>query len=155
MVPIRLRARDLLPFLLLVLALAPLLGSPAAAQEAPQLDGAVTDLTGDLSDEPDLEAAVPKILDGSGLLLYVLLVADTGGASISAFARNAWDANSLGDNEVVLVLARDAASGAFWAGGQTSNVTSAELKAIAGQVVKPALAGGDLSEVVLGEGAGQ
>ena len=86
----------------LLLLMAP--GLVAAA--TPQLTGQVTDQTGVLgSDTTKMQAALDVLQNGENVQLWVVFVPTTDGATAPAFARTTFEANGLGGNDMILLVA--------------------------------------------------
>ncbi len=140
----------LIVFLAGASTLAPQAATPAAAQAAPTLDGPVTDLAGTLTGDERQEAldAIQDLRDGQNVQLFALFVDTTQGTPAPAYAEEVAEANGLGGNDAVLVVAMEDRRYAIWVGPLLDEVSDEELDSILAQRVEPRLAGGEFGQAV-------
>jgi uncharacterized membrane protein YgcG len=83
-----------------------LLAPGLAAASTPQLTGQITDQTGVLgSDTSKIQGALDGLQNGENVQLWVVFIPTTGGATAPAFARTTFEANGLGGNDMILLVA--------------------------------------------------
>jgi uncharacterized membrane protein YgcG len=138
---------------LLGLALLPALSGAARAQDVPRLQGQVTDLSGGqvlAGGRAQIDAALAELLRDENVQLFVLFVDSTGGRTVTQFADETARVNSLGSNDVLLVVAVRDRTDAVWRGSQSlSRLTDRELEDVLSRRVEPALARGDFAGAVV------
>ena len=134
----------------MALALALLLPSSAVAQSTPRLEDGVTDLANvlDSTDEADLEAQLDQGHDATHVQLWTLFVDTTDGATATDYATQTADANSLGGDDALLVVAFDDRSYALWV-SDALGISDDEIDAILVDGVEPALRNDDPSGAAL------
>ena len=127
------------------------MATPVVAQDVPRLESAITDLTGLLSDPVDrgeIEDALERLFDRTGVQLYVLFVETTDGMDIADYAEAVGEEN-LGRDDALLVVATTERTDVLTVGsdlrGQASQV---ELDQIRTEVLEPGLAEGDFAGAV-------
>jgi uncharacterized membrane protein YgcG len=133
---------------LLVVALLVLLAfaSPArAAEDFPRLSGPITDLTGSLSSSEEARAqqAIVDLRSAQAIDLWVLFTDTTNPLSVTDYAQEVFSRNSLGDNEVLMVVAIEDRTDALWLGEGLGDITDREVDSIISNQIEPRLAGGD------------
>ncbi len=134
----------------MALALALLLPSSAVAQSTPRLEDGVTDLANvlDSTDEADLEAQLDQGHDTTHVQLWTLFVDTTDGATATDYATQTADANSLGGDDALLVVAFGDRSYALWV-SDALGISDDEIDAILVDGVEPALRNDDPSGAAL------
>jgi len=135
----QLRQRVLL-CLALVAGLAAMMATAVAAQDLPTLRDRVTDQAGVLSgaDRSTAEAGIGR-LDAQNIQLWALFVETTDGLSAPDYATQVAEANGLGGNDALLVVAVTARRDALWVGSLLDSVTNDELDLILADSVEPRL----------------
>jgi hypothetical protein len=148
--------RVLAAVLTLVLALA--VAAPALAAEPPQIREPVTDETGALSGgEAEIEQAIDELLDTHNVQLWVSFISTTDGVPITDFVTETAEVNSLGANDVLMLVALDDRTDGMWVSNGLPEITPEERDAIIGSVIEPRLADGDFvgSAVAAAEALGE
>ena len=138
------------PLTAAVLALLLVLGAGSAvvlAVELPRLEDSVTDLAGALGGrEGEVEAAADQLLDEHDVQLFVLFVRTTDGTPIDRFAEDVAVSNSLGTNDVILVVAIDDHTYQFVPDASLDDeISDDEADVLAVEVVEPRLRDGDFA----------
>ena len=83
-----------------------LLASSVSAQSVPKLSSQITDQTGTLgSGQSSVQSALDNLLNRENVQLWVVLVPTTDTTSAPDFARQIFEANGLGGNDMVLLVA--------------------------------------------------
>ncbi|MBM4409361.1 MAG: TPM domain-containing protein [Chloroflexi bacterium] len=145
----RLRALSALLLLFAVLAGVFAAGPALAAEDIPRLGGPVTDQTGTLrGDEARVERAIVDLRSASAIDLWVLFVETTSPLSITDYAKEVASRNSLGTNDVLLVVAMEDRTDALWVSNSLDDITDAEIDAIIGNDLEPRLSSGDFAGAV-------
>ena len=144
---------------LLLVALLTLLAfaSPArAAEDFPRLDGPITDLTDTLSssEEARAEQAIVDLRSAQAIDLWVLFTDTTNPLSVTDYADEVAARNSLGTNDVLLVVAMDDRTDALWLSDGLEDITDREVDAIISNQVEPELADGDFVGAIEAAAAG-
>jgi uncharacterized membrane protein YgcG len=137
----------------LALALAPV----AMAQDAPRLQGRLTDAAGvfDASSRTDAEDAINRLSSDANIDLYALFVSTTDGTTITDFADEVAASNSLGGNDALLVVAMDDRTDGIWIGPLlVDEVSVNEQDSILADRVEPQLRAGDYAAAVSGAAQG-
>ncbi len=139
----RISRHRLLPFRLIVpaaLALLLALAQPALGQDLPQLRDRVTDLAGVLGSSDRLAAqnGIDQLDSGHDIQLWALFVDSTGGQAITDYASAVFDANGLGGNDALLVVATGDRRDALWVGPLVP-VTDTQIDGILAGDVEPNL----------------
>jgi uncharacterized membrane protein YgcG len=128
------------------------MAAPVVAQDIPRLESAITDLTGLLADPQDqgqIEDALERLFDRTGVQLYVLFVETTDGMDIADYAEAVGDEN-LGPDDALLVVARTDRTDTLTVGsGLRGQASQVELDRIRSEILEPALAGGDFAGAVI------
>lgn len=128
-----------------------LVPAPAVrGQEIPQLDSAITDETGLLAgDETEVEDALQRLFDQTGVQLYVLFVATTEGMDIADYAFEVGEQN-LGPNDALVVVAVEDQTDNISVGQDLADtVSQVELDRVRTDVLEPGLASGDFGAAVI------
>jgi uncharacterized membrane protein YgcG len=125
-------------FLLLALAAVPVL-----AEDAPRLQGALTDTTGALTDRADeIADASDRVLDEYGVQAFVVFVGSTDDLTVTQFADETARINSLGGDDALIVVALDDRTDAIWV-SDALDITDDEIDRIIVDVLEPGLRDGD------------
>jgi uncharacterized membrane protein YgcG len=153
----RTRLQVLLPVLLMLALVAP----AVRGAEIPEIRDPITDQTGVLAGgEDEIRTAIDRLLREDNLQLWVVFVDTTDDVPASEFASGTAAANSLGANDVLLLVALDDRTDQIWVPDGRGDLTDAELDSIIGQLLEPRLAAGDFVGAVvdtadgLGDAAG-
>lgn len=127
---------------------------PALADGEPTLRDSVTDLADVLTpaEEADVADALQQLRDAHGVQLFVAFVGTTRPATVTDFARSTAEANSLGGNDALLLVAVEDRSDALWVGDSLGAISDDEIDAILATAVEPRLADGDFADAMI-EGA--
>ncbi|MDA0301256.1 MAG: TPM domain-containing protein [Chloroflexi bacterium] len=103
------------------LLLLTLMATPGVAQEFPRLDARVVDQTGTLSadDRRRAEDAFRDVEQRQGVQVFGLFVNTTGNTTVPRYAEQVAEANGLGGNDAVILVAWPTAGtrcgwGRFW-----------------------------------------
>jgi uncharacterized membrane protein YgcG len=131
-----------------VLGVLMFLASATAAQEVPRLVDQVTDDAGLLTGRED---EVREVLaeEQDRVQLFVFTTDTTGPSTVTDFADEVAEGNSLGGDDALLLVAIDDRSYALWAADDLENVSDAELTSISRDVVEPLLVSGDFPEAAI------
>ena len=125
------------------------------ADDVPRLTGPVTDLTGALTGTGGKTTpAIEKLKRDTNVDLWVLYVPTTGSTPVTAYASQVATQNSLGVNDVLLVVAMSDRTDAMWVSDGLPQITDAEIDQILSTRVEPRLAAGDPAGAVVGAAAG-
>ena len=112
------------------------------AQVIPRLGGPVTDLTGVLAGgESEIESAILRIRDADGVDVWVLFVDTNEGLTAEEFARRTFEANSLGGNDALFVVALTDRTDFVWT--EDADITSDEINRATAAIAEPHLRDGD------------
>ncbi|WP_152413023.1 TPM domain-containing protein, partial [Nitrolancea hollandica] len=145
-----------LAILLVLFTLA--LPSGALAQEAPRIQGQITDLTRDqvlAGGRARIETALRDLLETHNVQLFVLFVDSTGNRTVTEFADEVARRNSLGGNDALLVVSLGDRTDAIWRGSQSlARLTDLELEDVLSRRVEPLLVKGDFTGAVVGAADG-
>lgn len=129
--------------------------SPAAtlAADEPRLRDAVTDDAGVLSgdEERAVEDALKDIRDRYDVQLFVAYIDTTLRASVTDFATSTAEANSLGGNDALFLVAFDDRSQSIWVSDALDGITDDEVDAALG-VTEGLLADGDFAGAAIAAG---
>lgn len=140
------RPRSLLPALLAVAWLLALIAPVARAEDVMRLEGPVTDTAGVLAGrEADVEAAIARTLDEHGIQVWVLFVNTTGDRSAQEYAFATAEANSMGVDDALVLVAVDDRTDYIWVSDGLDSITDDELDAIITGTLEPALRDGDFA----------
>jgi uncharacterized membrane protein YgcG len=100
------RLRSIIRPFLLAGGLLLLLASGAGALATPKLSSQITDQTGVLgSDQTSVQTALDSLQNGQNVQLWVVFIPTTGSATAPDFARQTFEANGLGGNDMILLVA--------------------------------------------------
>ncbi len=137
-----------------VLAILLAVPGPALADGEPTLRDSVTDQADVLTpaEEADVADALQRLRDTHGVQLFVAYVETTKPAAVTDFTRSTAEANSLGGNDALLLVAVEDRSEALWVGDSLGAITDSEIDAILTSAVEPRLADGDFAGAMI-EGA--
>jgi uncharacterized membrane protein YgcG len=132
-------------------ACAAVLPAPALlARDAPGLSEQVTDEVGALAgEEADVQATLADVHDREGVQLFALFTDTTEGRSVTDFADDVADANSLGGDDALLVVALTDRSYALWVSDALTGVTNADIDRILIEDVEPRLAAGEFGDAAI------
>jgi TPM domain len=132
-----------------LLGLALLAGAVTAA-ETPLIAGPVTDRTGVLEGaEDEIEAAIDTLLDEQNVQLWVVFIPTTDGVPAPDFAGQIAEANSLGANDALLLVAVDDRTDAIWVADALDRITDAEIDDVIANALEPRLRDGDFPGAVV------
>ena len=131
---------------LLVLALA----TGLARAATPRLEGQINDYTGVLdASEGEITAALDDLETRAGIELWVLFVDTTQPQTAREFAFQTAEANSMGVNDALLVVALDDRTDFIWLSDGLTEVSDAELDTVISQRLEPNLGEGDFAGAVV------
>jgi uncharacterized membrane protein YgcG len=116
--------------------------SVALAADIPTLDGRVTDQTGSL-DSGQVQKAIDQLSGDANVDLFVLWVRTTDDLTVTDFAQQTFEQNSLGTNDALLVVALDDRRDALWVGDGLSQISDDEINGIISNSVEPQLQAGN------------
>ena len=128
----------------LALALLALVAVSASAEPPPSLEGPVTDHVGVL-DAADVERAIEQTLDEHGVQAWVLFVETTDGQPATDYASEVFRINSMGADDVLLLVAIEDRSDAIWVSEGLPGITPEEVDAIISGELEPRLRDGDFT----------
>ena len=129
----------------LVLGLLAVWTVPASAEPPPALEGPVTDNAGVL-DVAEVTAAIERTLDEDGVQAWVLFVDTTDGQPATEYASETFRINSMGADDVLLLVAIEDRTDAIWVPeGLAEEVTPEEVDAIIAGELEPRLRDGDFT----------
>ncbi len=130
----------------------------AFAQEVPRLAGQTTDLTQAqvlAAGQGQINPALDQLRSAHDLQLFVLFVDSTGGLTVTDFATEVARRNSLGGNDVLLVVAVADRTDAMWRSARSlSRLTDRELNDVLTQRVEPLLGQGRFTDAVVAAAQG-
>ena len=102
------RLRSIIRPFLLAGGLLLLLASGAGALATPKLSSQITDQTGVLgSDQTSVQTALDSLQNGQNVQLWLVFIPTAGSATAPDFARQTFEANGLGGNDMILLVAVD------------------------------------------------
>ena len=139
--PLILRAVVLAALVLGLLAVATV---PASAEPPPALEGPVTDNAGVL-DVAEVTGAIERTLDEDRVQAWVLFVESTDGQPATEYASETFRINSMGADDVLLLVAIDDRTDAIWVSEGLTEVTPEEVDAIIAGELEPRLRDGDFT----------
>jgi hypothetical protein len=120
-----------------------LLAPAVRAADIPRLESGVTDQTGELADQADeIQAAIDRTLDADGVQSWVLFVPTTDDQSAADFATAVAEANSLGVDDALILVALDDRTDFLWVSDGLA-ITDDELDTIITDTLEPRLRDGD------------
>ncbi len=125
--------------------------SLALAADIPQLNGRITDQTGSL-DTDRVQAAIDELGKSANIDLFVLWVRTTDDLTVTDFAQQTFEQNSLGTNDALLLVALEDRRDALWVGDGLTAISDAEINSIISDSVEPLLQSGDYTGAMV-EGA--
>ncbi|HKG56243.1 MAG TPA: TPM domain-containing protein [Candidatus Limnocylindrales bacterium] len=124
--------------------------SAVCAATIPQLRGPITDQTGVLSGgESRITDAIDRLERDHKVQLFVLFVQSTEDLNADDYVSETARRNSLGGNDVLLLVALQDRSDRFWASDLLTNLPSQELNQIAVDDLEPRLQAGDYAGAVV------
>ncbi len=128
-----------------------LLVAPAiSAEDIVQLDGALTDTTGELADrEADIEQTSDRVVDEDGVQVFVLFIGTTDDRTIEEYAFETASANSLGVDDALVVVALDDRTDYIWVSDGLDEITDEELDEVIGGTLEPGLRDGAFSDAAI------
>jgi uncharacterized membrane protein YgcG len=132
----------------LALALLAVAVIPASAEPPPALEGPVTDHAGVL-DEAEVAAAIERTLDEHGVQVWVLFVESTDGQPATDYASETFRINSMGADDVLLLVAIDDRTDAIWVADGLDGITPDEVDEIISGELEPRLRDGDFTEAAV------
>ena len=122
-----------------------LLAAPAAIAQAPKLTDHVTDQTGTLgSGTAAVEDSLTNLLDRANVELWVVFVATTDGGTAQDLARQTFESNGLGGNDMVLLVAVNDHRYGWWE-LQASGLSGGTLDKLSSDNLDPSFRQGDYS----------
>ena len=139
------RGSQLAYTLALIVALL-LLAAPAAAADAPRLTGAITDLSGVITDKAAIEDALTRLYNETGTQLYVLYLPTLDGEDINDFVDRVDKRNAatLSPRDALLVIATEDRDLSLASGADLdAKISGTELDHIRDSMVVPRLQDGD------------
>ena len=140
---------------LIVLLLSLLAGAAAAVEDVPRLTGPVTDQTNVLAGQTArIEDAIDDLQARTRIQLWVLFVRTTGSFNVTDYALEVADANSLGANDALLVVALDDRTDAIWLSDGLEEITPREVDDILADQIEPRLAASDFAGAVIAATSG-
>ncbi len=147
---IALLRRALMTLALVVAGVAAVGATPAAAQDIPPLTDAITDQTGVLADDrSDIQDALERLFDQTGVQLYVLFVDTTDGLEVTEYAEQVGE-QSLGAEDALLVVALDDRTDAINIGADLrDDVSQIAIDRVRTEVLEPGLGSGDFGAAVV------
>lgn len=136
--------------LAIVFSLSGGLATVVSAQDVPRLTEAVTDETGTLTQSrAEIDAALERLFQRTGVQLYVLFVHGTGGLDIADFAFEVGQ-QSLSASDALLTVAIDDRSDNLSVGADLlPRISQTSLDRVRRDVLEPGLAGGDYGAAVV------
>lgn len=125
-------------------------GAPPAApavvdaQSVPRLSGQITDEAGVVGGgRGALQDALDRLLHDRNVQLYVAFVATTGAETADTFAQETFQQNSLGGNDLLLLVAVDDHHYAWWDNGAVPQLSSGQVDALLSQNLESYFRNGD------------
>jgi uncharacterized membrane protein YgcG len=129
-----------------------------SAQDIPQLQGQITDLTRAqvlAGDRARIAASLNELQQNEDVQLFTLFVESTGGRTVTDYATEVARQNSLGGNDALLVVALADRTDALWRGSRSlDRLTDRELEQVLSRRVEPLLAQGDFGGAVIAAARG-
>ena len=120
--------------------------TPVAAAEVQEIQGPVTDRSGVLSgSEDEIEAAIAETLDATGVQVFVLYVDSTEDLNATDYVDTTADANSLGGNDALVLVAIEDRTDAIWVADGLDAITDPEIDAVIVDALESRLADGDFA----------
>ncbi|MBA2701032.1 MAG: TPM domain-containing protein, partial [Chloroflexi bacterium] len=141
-------ARGLHRALLAACLLALVVVTTVHGEDVQRLSGPVTDTTGELTARrAEIVTAIDATLEEDGVQVFVLFVRTTGNRSTSDFAVETAQLNSLGVNDVLLLVALDDRTDYLWV-SDGLDIEDDELDEIISETLEPGLGEGDFAGAV-------
>jgi len=128
----------------LPLALLAVLAGPVSAEPPPVLEGPVTDHVGVL-DTGEVADAIGRTLDEHGAQAWVLFVQSTDGQPATDYASEVFQTNSMGADDVLLLVAIEDRTDAIWVSDGLDAITPEEVDGIIAGELEPRLRDGDFT----------
>jgi uncharacterized membrane protein YgcG len=120
-----------------------LLASGAAAQSTPTLTGQITDQTGVLdSGRGQVQAALDNLLNRENVQLRVVFIASGNGPTAQQLAQQTFEANGLGGNDMLLLVAVNDHQYGWWEIDATS-LPGYSIDSLLGSAMEPRFRAGD------------
>jgi hypothetical protein len=120
--------------------------SPALAADAPVLGDQTTDLAGAFDGrEPEVDAALARLLADHDIQLFVLFVETTDGEAVEAFGQAVVERNSLGVNDALLLVALDDRTDWIWVSDSLEEISTDEVDTMLVEDLEPRLRDGDFA----------
>lgn len=143
------RPRRIARAALATLALSIALVSPALAEGILQLDSPITDPSGSLAGgEQEIGDAIDATLDAHDVQVFVLFVETTGDLTAAEYVAETARQNSLGGDDVLLLVAVDDRTDQIWVSDGLEAITDDELDEIITGTLEPGLRDGDFPAAV-------
>jgi uncharacterized membrane protein YgcG len=128
----------------LAVALLAMAAVSVSAEPPPSLDGPVTDHAGVL-DSGAVADAIERTLDEHAVQAWVLFVESTDGQNAVDYAQETFRINSMGADDVLLLVAVDDRTDAIWVSESLDGITPDEVDAIIVGELEPRLRDGDFT----------
>jgi uncharacterized membrane protein YgcG len=128
----------------LAVALLSMAAVSVSAEPPPSLDGPVTDHAGVL-DSGAVADAIERTLDEHAVQVWVLFVESTDGQNAVDYAQETFRINSMGADDVLLLVAVDDRTDAIWVSESLDGITPDEVDAIIVGELEPRLRDGDFT----------
>jgi uncharacterized membrane protein YgcG len=128
----------------LAVALLAMAAVSVSAEPPPSLDGPVTDHAGVL-DSGAVADAIERTLDEHAVQTWVLFVESTDGQNAVEYAQETFRINSMGADDVLLLVAVDDRTDAIWVSESLDGITPDEVDAIIVGELEPRLRDGDFT----------
>jgi uncharacterized membrane protein YgcG len=140
----------------LALALLALAAMPAHAESPPALEGPVTDHVGVL-DADAVASAIERTLEERGVQVWVLFVESTDGQPATDYASEVFRINSMGADDVLLLVAVEDRTDAIWVAEGLDAITPEEVDGIIAGELELRLRDGDFTGAAVAtvEGLGE
>lgn len=122
----------------------------ARAEDVLRLEGTVTDTSGVLDGRvDDIEQAAEALLSDHGVQLFVLFVNTTGDLTAADYVAATAERNSLGGDDVLLLVAIEDRTDQIWVSDGLDEITDDELDAMIADELEPRLRDGDFAGAVI------
>jgi uncharacterized membrane protein YgcG len=128
----------------LALALLALAAVSVSAEPPPSLEGPVTDHA-DVLDSGAVADAIERTVDEHGVQVWVLFVESTDGQTAVDYAQETFRINSMGADDVLLLVAVGDRTDAIWVSEALDGITPDEVDAIIAGQLEPRLRDGDFT----------
>ena len=128
----------------LALALLALAAVSVSAEPPPSLEGPITDHAGVLDSGPVADA-IERTLDEHGVQVWVLFVESTDGQNAVDYAQETFRINSMGADDVLLLVAVEDRTDAIWVSEALDGITTDEVDAVIAGELEPRLRDGDFT----------